>query len=193
YKQFYVSVTVNSGHEDAQVSNYSPKRTMASEKEEKQLLTAKTGQTRSLAAALVVGPHPQATITASKMKADEKSTGYEKKQFTSRIRQQDDDGIIEWGFNLDDSNDQEEGIDVSVDNLPNVCFEFPGDTDDPPHPPEYIEVEIGSYWSIIREGKKESKWFQKIFNRSSSASGCQDVFYSNMCHIVALKANPSEL
>ncbi|KDR76821.1 hypothetical protein GALMADRAFT_1328780 [Galerina marginata CBS 339.88] len=192
YKQFYVSVTVNAGHENAGFYKYSPKRSLASEKEEKQLLTAKTGQTRSLAAALVIGPHPQATLTANKTKADEKTSGFERKQLTSRIRQRDEDGMIQWGFDLDDVNEQEEGTDMSDNNLPTVCIEFPGDDPKaPPPPPERLGIEIGSYWSIRREGKKQSSWIRKILNLSSSSGGTQDIFYSNMCHIVALKANPS--
>jgi len=193
YKQFFVRVTINSRHKNARVKCKSPNRTPEAEREEKQTTSTKKGMTRHMEGGLTLGPRPQGTIKVAKTKTDEETMGFEKKRYTSRITEQHLDGRIWWGFYVDDLHEQESGIDFPDDALPTVCFEFVGDLKVPPPPPQRMDLEIASYWSIIPKSKEESNWIRKFLNLSMSSGNAQATSYSNLCQIVVLETVPSEL
>jgi len=193
YAQFYVRIIVNSKEENAGIEGIRPKRTLASEREEWQSSGNKIGQSRGMTVGLTIGPHPQGAITGAATKTNEKTTGREKKRYTSRITEQHDDGVVEWGFDVDDLYEQERGIDMSDDILPTVCFEFVGDRKVPPPPPERMDVEISSYWSMIPRSGTESNWIQTFLNVPRSSGNAEATSYSNICQIVALEIAPADL
>ncbi|KDR68155.1 hypothetical protein GALMADRAFT_43716, partial [Galerina marginata CBS 339.88] len=193
YAQFYVRININSQQENAGVEGISPKRTPASEREEKQSSTTKKGKNRGMAVGLNIGPNPQLAMAGSATKTTERTIGLEKKRYTSRITEQHDDGVVEWGFSVDDLHEQERGIDMSDDILPSVCFEFVGDPKTPPPPPERMNIEITSYWSMIPTSGTENNWIHTFLNIPRTSSDTQAISYSNICQIVALEMVPSAL
>jgi len=118
YKQFHVRVVVDSQQANGHSTGIKPKRTPESEREEKQSSSTKKGRTRGVAPSLSIGPLPQGKLGGSSTWTNEETTGSEKKRYTSRITQQELYGVIWWGFNIDDLNHQEDGIDMSDDILP---------------------------------------------------------------------------
>ena len=112
YKQIYLRVVVDSHQENADVEVIKPRRTSASDGEEKQSSSMKSGWTHGMTSGLTLGPHPQATITGAAMKTNETTVGSEKKQYNSAITELHNDGKVRWGFNIDDVNFQEGGIDM---------------------------------------------------------------------------------
>ena len=102
-------------------------------------------------------------------------------------------GVVWWGFNIDDLNEQEDGIDMSNDILPAVHFEFTGDSDIPAPPPERMNVEISSCWSIIPQSEPKGTWIRKVLRLTKSSGATQAISYSNLCQIVTFKTVPSNL
>ncbi len=73
---------------------------------------------------------------------------------------------------------------MSSDELPRAQFRFVGKTSTPTSPPDRLDVEVLTYWSVLRcyggteEIPKHWPW--------------TNTFYSNLCQIVNLKI-PSDL
>jgi len=149
--------------------------------------------TRGIEGGLNLGLRPQGTIKVAKAKTDEDTTSVEKKKFTSRITEHHHDGNIRWGFYVDDLHEQEGGIEFPDDALPTACFEFVGNPKVPPPPPERMDLEIASYWSMIPDSEKQSNWIRTFLNLSISSGNAQATSYSNICQIVALETVPSDL
>ena len=155
--------------------------------------STKTGRTRGVAPSLTIGLAPKGTLGGSSTWTNEKTTGSEKKRYNSRITQQELYGVVCWGFNIDDLNEQEDGIDMSNDILPAVHFEFIGDSDIPAPPPERMNVVILSYWSIIPQSEPKGTWIRKLLRRTKSSGDTQAISYSNLFQIVSLETVPSNL
>jgi hypothetical protein len=146
-----------------------------------------------MSAGLTLGPHPQATITGTATKTNEKTVGFEKKRYNSTITEHRSNGNVRWGFSIDDVNLQKWGIDMREDVLPTVRFEFIGDNDEPAPPPKYMDIVITSYWSMILPSKPKITWIHKLlhfFSRRSTGN-TQTTSYSNLFQIIALKADLS--
>jgi hypothetical protein len=139
-----------------------------------------------------LGLRPQGIFKIYKTKKGEETAGFERKRYSSRITEHHSDGIIWWGFYVDDLYEQERGIEFLDDALPTVCFEFVG-YPKVPSPPKRMHLEIASYWSIIPKDKKEKNWIRTILDRSLSSGNAQATSYSNLCQIVALETVPSDL
>ena len=193
YKQFHARVVVDSKQVIAFSDYIKPKRTPESEREEKQSSSTKTGRTHSVAPSLTIGPLPQGKLGGNSTWTNEKTTGSEKKRYTSRITQQEKHGVIWWGFNVDDLNEQEDGIDMPDDILPAVSFEFFGNSNIPASPPKHMDIVIASYWSIIPQSEPKSTWIRKLLHLTKSSSNTQAISYSNLFQIVALETTPSSL
>ena len=193
YKQFHVRVAVDSHQENSHSTGIKPKRTPESEREEKQSSSTKTGRTHGVAPSLTIGLAPQGKLGGSSTWTNEKTTGSEKKRYNSRITQQELYGVIWWGFNIDDLNEQEDGIDMSDDILPAVHFEFIGDSDVPAPHPEHMDIVIASYWSIIPQSEPKSTWIRKLLRFTKSSGDTQAISYSNLFQILTLETIPSNL
>ena len=193
YKQFHVRVAVDSQQANSHSTGIKPKRTLESEREEKRSSSTKTGRTRGVAPSLTIGLAPQGKIGGSSTWTDEETTGSEKKRYNSRITQQELYGVVWWGFDIDDLNEQEDGIDMSDDILPAVHFEFIGDSDIPAPHPERMDIVIASYWSIIPQSEPKSTWIHKLLRLTKSSGDTQAMSYSNLFQIVALETVPSNL
>jgi len=136
---------------------------------------------------LTIGSKIQGTLTGSGTRTSENSAGSEKKRYASRITQQTKYGVVFWGFHVDDPYNQEGGVNMPDANLPAVSFEFLGDSDIAAPPPEFIDVEISSCWSLLPKAGNENNWLPDFVSRLS-----QTASYSNLCQMVALSI-PSNL
>jgi hypothetical protein len=191
YKQFHIGVVVDSQQENSHVNIIKPKRTPDSDGEEKQSSSLKIGQSRGMTVGLTLGPHPHGAITGTAIKTNEITAGSEKKRFTSGITEHHRDGIIWWGFNIDDVNLQKQGIDMQEDILLTAVFEFIGDSNVPALPPKCMDTVIASYWSMILPSEPKSTWIHKLLHLFRSSGNTPS--YSNILQIVALKTVPSNL
>ena len=64
------------------------------------------------------------------------------------------DGVVSWGFCVDDLHERQTGIGFGAHRaLPNVNFKFYGmtDSDPPPAPPKRFDVLVKSCWSLDRK------------------------------------------
>jgi len=193
YKQTCVNVVINSQQENARVKDIKPKRTRYSDRDEKELLSTKIGQTRGITAGFTLGLQPQGTITGTAAKTIEATTSSEKKRYNSGITERHRDGFILWAFNVDNVNFQEWGIDMQGDVLPAVCFDFVGDSDVPAPPLKCMDIVITSYWSMILPNKPKSTWIHKFLHLFKSSGNTQTTSYLNLFQVVALKTVPSNL
>jgi hypothetical protein len=147
-----------------------------------------------VAPSLTIGLVPQGKLGGSLTWTNEETTGSEKKRYTSRITQQEVHGVVWWGFNIDDPNEREDGIDMPDDILPAVHFNFVGNSKIPAPPPERMDIVIASYWSIIPRSEPKSTWIRKLLHLTKSSGNTQQaISYSNLLQIVALETVPSDL
>ena len=161
----------------------------------------KIGRTRGMSLGFTVPP-PHASIAVSVMKIIEKTVGYQKKQYHSAITEHHSDGIVRWGFDIDDDSYQKKGFPVPKDYLPTVRFKFIGDSvkpAPPAPPPKCMDIAITSYWSIIPPNKSTTTWIQKVLHffkstgNSRAGSRSRVIPFSNLFQVVALTADLSNL
>ena len=70
----------------------------------------------------------------------------------------DSDGVVWWGFNVDDPHEQEAGIEL-LDTLPSAEFEFLGKN---ASLPTQLHVEVASCWSLISSMENRQSWLQAL-------------------------------
>ena len=101
-------------------------------------------------------------------------------KYGSRITQGDKDGLVWWGFNVDDPNEREAGKELNT--LPTVEFEFYKEN---ASLPAQLHVEVASVWTLIPSNKNK---LQELI-RMAKPKGLS---YSNLCQVVQLQI-PSTL
>lgn len=138
-----------------------------------------------------MGSNPLAALTITATKKNEETVGSEKTQYNSRITALCSDGNVRWGFNIDDVNLQNWGIDVQEDDLPTAHFEFFGKDEEPAPPPECMDIVITSCWSMIPPSGPKITWIHKLLHSFRSTGNTQTTSYSSLFQIVALKADLS--
>lgn len=159
---------------------------------------SKEGQSRTIAVGVVASANPSGNITANLGNSNEASTSSQVTRNMSQITEFHDDGIIDWGFDVDDSNFQQMAANTHEKLLPTVDFEFCGKASELP---ERMDFVVASHWSMIPPGKQAStqnskqNWVQTFINRVKSPNNkpAQSISYSNLFQVVALKTNPSKL
>ena len=82
------------------------------------------------------------------------SPSTESKKHHFRITEDYSDGVVSWGFCVDDTNERQTGITSRFGAycaLPSVNFKFYGmsDSGPPPSPPKRLDVLVKSCWSLI--------------------------------------------
>ena len=97
----------------------------------------------------------------------------------SRITQGDGDGVIWWGFDIDDPHERGAGKEL-LDILPSVEFEFIGEN---ASLPEWLHVEVASVWSLISSNKLKKQSWQELINVAKP----KGLSHSNLCQIVQLE------
>jgi hypothetical protein len=97
------------------------------------------------------------------------------------------DGLVIWCYDVSDGFSQVGEKVMASDQLPQAHFDFIGKTDTPASPPDRIDVEVATYWSVLpRNGDSENSLWHWPTGWSNKPS------YSNIYQIVALKV-PSDV
>ena len=118
-----------------------------------------------------------------------------------RITERHHDGVVSWGFFVDDMNERRTGIEFgrSQRAFPSVDVEFFGPSNlGPPSPPsDHFEVLLTSCWSLISPGHGSesyttTSWLSWLKGLGSGTPASKVPFYSNLCQVVILEV-PSTL
>lgn len=115
----------------------------------------------------------------------------------SRITEDYSDGVVSWGFCVDDTHERQTGIRFGAHRaLPSVNFKFYGmsDSDPPPPPPKRFDVLVKSCWSLIPPANCsiESAWVPMSKGLFPGLPAYEVLSYSNFCQFVILEV-PSDL
>ncbi|KAF8797603.1 hypothetical protein BYT27DRAFT_6935145 [Phlegmacium glaucopus] len=193
YEQVFVGVEIDVRDEYTEIDVLQPLKTTASNQETKEIIAKKvtTGGT----AAGSVAATPAVSFTGSRSKETSSSTEGTKHHL--RITVEHSDGVVSWGFYVDDANERRTGIGFGKHRaLPSANFEFYGaeDVGSPPPPPKHFDVLVKSCWSLISpHGESHTvsnswlSWFKGPGMPSSDVP-----LYSNLCQLVILEV-PSDL
>ena len=131
YEQIHIRVEIDAKQELAHVNVIKPFQSRASDREIKEITGSKRQSAVTLggAAGLI---KPSATLALSGSRANEASLSTEVKMLGSRVKQGNDDGVAWWEFWVDDAHEREAGLKFQEEALPEVAFEFIGESDGAP-------------------------------------------------------------
>lgn len=196
----HIRIVVDSHHKNTRASKIRPSKTSATDGKVIHTIGSQEGRTRAVALSATASPLPSGTVSINLGNSDTATTSSQITQNTSLITEYHNEGIIDWGYDINDSNFQKTAIDIDETLLPAVDFEFFGEN---PEFPERMDFVVASHWSMIlptgeQEGTQQSKQngIQKFISHARSSINfepAQSVSYSNLLHIVALKTSPSKL
>ena len=192
YEQVYVGVEINANDESADIDVLQPLKGLGSDLETKVVTANNVTTSGSVEASLgFLNPMPTMSLSGSSLRGGSSNTEF--KRYHSRIKDVHSDGVVSWGFFVNDSNERESGIRFGSPHraLPSVDFEFCSNTGRPGPPlppPEHFDVLVTSCWSLISPGR--FSWLLKEFNQGMAASEIPPC--SNLCQIVRLEV-PSRL
>ncbi|KAF8965972.1 hypothetical protein BDZ97DRAFT_1756973 [Flammula alnicola] len=186
YRQFCLWIAIDPQERNTDITVIQPQQTIAFEREAKEISSKKTTWTGGGVLAVASGLKTQVTLSGTAARASEVAAGTEKNRYTSPITQQNKLGVACWRFTVDDDQEQKDGMKMPKAILPTVNFEFLGDSDVPGPPPELLDIEVASCWSLFSPKETNWTWLQTLFQPKSEPR------YSNLCHIVILKV-PSNL
>ena len=195
YYLSHLRAEINTREAHTTFDNIKPASTPATGSESKVVEGNK--QTDSTAFGAAVGTSafkPTALLSFVKTKAKEFSSTKEHKVFDSGIIQKDHNGAIWWEFRVDDSNQQQHGLDLQeLGTLPCVSCTFEGSSGDtqPSPVPDLFGVEVMSCWSLI---SSESNLLSLLASWPTPGSSevKQPTPYSNLCQIMLMDL-PSQL
>ena len=199
YNQVYVGVEIDTKDENTKIDVLQPLKTPAFDQETKEITANKVAIGGTVAGSIGLGSsfQPTPTVSFSGTRSKEASSSTESKKHHSRITEEYSDGVVSWGFSVDDVNERQAGIGFGRHrSLPSVDFEFCGaeDVGPPPPPPERFEVLVTSCWSLISpdENYTTSGWFSWFKGLSPGTAASKVPLYSNLCQVVILEV-PSDL
>ncbi|KAF9554633.1 hypothetical protein CPC08DRAFT_712743 [Agrocybe pediades] len=209
FEQSYMQVIIDSQREHTNIKHVKPQPTRDSDNERKVVETTKSTRTIIAGLAAALGTPTKMTLNGSVSHARERGRTEEHKRYTSRITTSDTNGVVWWGFNVDDANQRQEGLRLleGHENLPSatLTYKMPQEGTEDEHPAEGvygavcdprrpsatkpIDIEVASYWSLISEGKTWS--LDTILKLITAANENREhVPYSNLIHFVVLTIPP---
>ena len=178
YKQIYARVLIDAKESLTRVNGIKPSRTPARGCESTEVTTRQSSSALGFLGSVGLGSSPVNARFSGHLGADS-SSFLEMRNYGSRITQGDRDGVVWWGFHIDDPYEQEDGKEL-LDTLPSMELEFYGEN---ASLPARLHVEVASVWSLIPSIK--NKKFQKPeWIRFGKPAGLP---YSNLCQIVQLE------
>lgn len=203
YRQSHIGVTIDSRVETGQIARIEsrhPMRTKAFDQEEKATSTTMKGEAISGGVAAALSMHPAVTANFNISANSGVNEAFERRKYNSSVTQHDHDGVIEWGFNIDDMNDQARGNHMGVERLPAVEFTFVNEANTLPTLPRRMDIVISSYWSFHLKSApnpqdtRSARRLRQFFKSSrSSSDSTQRISYSNLLQVVALEMVPDAL
>lgn len=203
YEQVHIGIAVDScvgPGQAAVIKALHPKQTRAFDLEEKTTSTTIIGSstTKGMTAELSAKPHLSAKYERLANRGINAAS--ERKKHNSRIMEFDGDGVIRWGFLVEDAHEQGAGCDMDVGILPAVEFNFRREPKpEIPPIPTNMDVVISSFWSNIRpesaSGPQHTGWIQRVLQllRFKSSTSASAISYSNLLQVVAFKMEPDTL
>jgi hypothetical protein len=146
YLHRYLKVLVDPQSQKWRASHCSPKRTPGGQREIKDITTAK--DSRQYGTKLKASLAPSASLEGGF--SLESSKAREWVQFTSGIMQTKSAEGYTWGFEVDDTREQQHGLQLSDDNCPRVSLVYLPDARQSSKSdiPEELTVEISAFWSL---------------------------------------------
>lgn len=169
YGHFHTSVIVDSRQELARIIDVQPKKTPTEAKVSSPSKKCWTvGGTGSVGA---IFTQPKVSVGVNASRVAETSTSSERTMNTFRITTLGMDGFASWGYHISDDFQQVGGKALLSDELPRARFRFVGKTSTPTSPPDRLDVEVLTYWSVLRcyggteEIPKRWPWKKRPFIR----------------------------
>ena len=197
YEQVYVGVEINANDESADIDVLQPLKGVAFDPETKVVTADSVTLSGSVGGSVgFLNPMPTMSLSGSSSRGASSST--ELKKYHSRITDESSEGVVAWGYFVNDSNERESGIRFGSPHraLPSVDFEFYSNIEPPPPPPEHFDALVTSCWSLISPGGENyttSGWFSWLKELSQGTVAASEIpLCSNLCQIVTLKV-PSRL
>ncbi|KAF8816173.1 hypothetical protein BYT27DRAFT_7128093 [Phlegmacium glaucopus] len=191
YEQYHVKVEINANDENTDIDVLQPSKTPDCHHETTETTANHVITNGTLGGSLAV--MPTTLLSASRSKQTSSSTAREFKKYSSKITQRDSDGIVSWGFDVDDTIERQTGIVFGgYRALPSVDFRFYGTSDYglPPPPPEHFDVTIRSSWSLASPSRKKS---HTTSGWISSIKKSKVPLYSNLYQFVKLQLPSDQL
>lgn len=178
YKQFFVRTAVDTRHPATNVLIANPPSSLATSP---QMIETRNKET-SWVGQITGSVSSMLGITIGHTRKTGKTRQITKHQ--SRVTKRESRGVVWWDYCIDDEYQQEFGLDMTVEMLPEVEFEFlREDYCDFAKPPELLDVEVASYWTQ-RQGSEV---------KQNTITAAQDsVAFANFCQIAVIRV-PSEL
>jgi len=197
YEQVHVKVEIDAKDEYAAIDVLQPLQTLASDQDVRVIRADRDVTNGTLG--FSVGP-TTARVAASGNVSKETSSSTESREYHSRITERHLDGVISWGFSVDDMHERQKGVELKASQraLPSVEFKFFGPSDDHlPPPPDHFGVLVASCWSLISsvsDSNTPSRRWLRWFKRPSplEMAAPRAPLYSNLCPAVILEV-PSHL
>jgi len=177
YEQIYARVVIDAKEEITRFNAIKPSQTPALDPESTEVTTRQSSSALSFLGSAGFGS-PSINAKFAGQLGAESLSHLETRNYGSRITQGDRDGVVWWGFNIDDPNEREAG--KELDTLPSVEFEFLGKN---ASLPPRLHVEVASCWSSISSSENRQAWLQTWIGLAKS----KGLLYSNLCQIVHLE------
>lgn len=175
--------------EYSHVDESKPERTPFSDKEALTTVPAKATETKAGSGAIgATATGVNVGVSGTYTRAAEEGTSSAIKHVIAKITKQVQLGFVWWGFDILDSNLQQDGIVFGETERPTATFTFHPGVDNHTSIPKEVDVEITTYWSIILDPTTgNTGWLHKIVTNSSSVAR-----YSHICQMTALNI-PTDL
>ena len=178
YEQVHARVVIDAKEELTRVDAIKPSRTPAIGLESTEVTTRQSSSALGFSGSSGFGSPSIKGMFSGHLGA-ESSSHLETRNYGSRITQGDSDGVVWWGFNIDDPHEQEAGKEL-LDTLPSAEFEFLGKN---ASLPPRLHVEVASCWSLISSIENRQSWIQALIGLAKP----KGLSYSNLCQIVQLE------
>ena len=183
YEQIYARVVIDAKEKLTRVNAIKPSRTPAISPESTEVTTQQSSSVLSILGSVKFGSPSLKAKFAGHLGA-ESSSYLEMRNYGSRITQGDRNGVVWWGFNIDDPNEREAGKELDI--LPSVEFEFLGEN---ASLPAQLHAEVASVWSLIPSNKNKKLKLQDWIGMAKQKC----LSYSNLCQMVQLEISSTLL
>lgn len=178
YRQSFSQVLIDSTRENTEVQVKQPRQTLAGENQAMMIKKNESSLSGTLSGAFSI-LMPWVTPTISGSISTKNATASEHIQYLSRITEKNHDGVVKWGFTVDDDYDQVNCAELTEGTLPIVNFVFWDRGED--QVPPFVCVELSTLWTAPFGAKL---WGMIADSKDSNLL----LSYRNLYQIVKLEA-----